>query len=136
MKKTVNQEEKAISESSWHDSEDLRWAVRNWAARIGVKPSRVQIRPMKTKWASIATSGRMTLDTDLLKLPKELGEFVIVHELVHLLAPNHGKVFKSFMHAYIPNWEVLEMQLQTYANKELNGKKVRRTNSNNKNKLK
>ena len=59
----------------------------------------------------------MTLNTDLLALPKELGEFVIVHELVHLLAPNHGKVFKSFMHAYIPDWEVLEAQLQTYARK-------------------
>ncbi len=40
---------------------------------------------MRTKWASISTSGRMTLNTDLLDLPKELGEFVIVHELVHLL---------------------------------------------------
>ena len=42
------------------------------------------------------------IDTDL---PKTLCEFVIVHELVHLLAPNHGKVFKSFMSAYLPDWE-------------------------------
>jgi predicted metal-dependent hydrolase len=37
-----------------------------------------------------------------------------VHELVHLLAPNHGKVFKSFMHAYLPDWEMREKQLQTH----------------------
>src|SRR5260221_742677 len=131
MKKTVNQAENRINDTTWQDSEELRWSVRNWAARIGVKPGRVQIRPMSTKWASITTAGSMTLDTDLLSLPKELGEFVIVHELVHLLVPNHGKVFKSFMHAYMPNWEALEMQLQTYANKELNRKVAQRTGSRN-----
>jgi predicted metal-dependent hydrolase len=132
MKKPDNKVENRISETTWHDSEDLRWAVRNWSARIGVKPSRVQIRPMSTKWASITTAGSMTLDTDLLSLPKELGEFVIVHELVHLLAPNHGKVFKSFMHAYIPDWEELETQLQTYAKKEDKKKGAPRTRSKNK----
>jgi len=122
MKKPDNQAENRISSTTWHDSEDLRWAVRNWSAWIGVKPARVQIRPMSTKWASITTTGSMTLDTDLLSLPKELGEFAIVHELVHLLAPNHGRVFKSFIHAYIPDWEELETQLQTYAKKEDNKK--------------
>lgn len=112
MKRTSKTEDKTISVTTWHDADDLRWAVRNWAARIGVKPARVQIRPLQTKWASISTNGSMTLDLDLLSLPKELGEFVIVHELVHLLVPNHGKVFKSFMYAYLPDWETREKQLQ------------------------
>jgi len=114
MKRTSSTGEKEISTSTWNDTEDLRWAVRNWAARIGVKPARIQVRAMQTKWASISTSGSMTLDLDLLRLPQELGEFVIVHELVHLLAPNHGRVFKSFMHAYMPDWETREKQLQMY----------------------
>jgi predicted metal-dependent hydrolase len=50
----------------------------------------------------------------LLTLPKELGEFVIVHELVHLLAPNHGKVFKLFLHAFMPDWEERERELRGY----------------------
>lgn len=132
MKRADSKDENKTNHSTWQDTEDLRWAVRNWASRIGVKPSRVQIRPMSIKWASITTSGSMTLDTDLLTLPKELGEFVIVHELVHLLVPNHGRVFKSFMHAYVPNWEALETQLQSYANKGLNGKEARRKSSKNK----
>lgn len=53
----------------------------------------------------------MTLNSQLLDLPKELGEYVIVHELVHILAPNHGKVFKCFMDAYLPNWLELERLL-------------------------
>lgn len=44
-----------------------------------------------------------------------LGEFVIVHELVYLLAPKHGKLFKSFMNAYLPDWEKREQQLQRHA---------------------
>jgi predicted metal-dependent hydrolase len=63
----------------------------------------------------MSTAGRLTLNTELLTLPKDPGEFVIVHELVHLLSPNHGKVFKSFMHAYIPDWEEREQQLQARA---------------------
>lgn len=50
----------------------------------------------------------------LLTMPKDLGEFVIVHELVHLLAPKHGKLFKLCMHAYLPDWEDRERRLQGY----------------------
>ena len=97
----------------WEDADDMRWAAREWASRIGVKLTRIQIREMSTKWASISTSGRLTLNRELLELPRALGEFVIVHELVHLLAPNHGKVFKSFMHTYLPDWEERERLLQS-----------------------
>ena len=92
-------------QAHWQDAEELRWAARHWAVRIGVKTPQVHLRQMTTKWASISTAGRLTLNTDLLTLPKPLGEFVIVHELVHLLAPNHGRVFKSFMYVYLPDWE-------------------------------
>jgi len=51
-------------------------------------------------WASMSTAGNLTLNSQLLDLPQPLDEYVIVHELRHLLAPKHGKVFKSFMHAY------------------------------------
>lgn len=100
------------AKNRWQDVEELRWAVRDWVTRIGVKNVQVHVRPMKRKWASMSSSGRMTLDAHLLKLPRELGECVIVHELVHRLAPNHGKVFKSFMLAYMPDWEEREARLQ------------------------
>lgn len=99
----------------WHDAEELRWAVRHWATKIGVRAPHIHLRGMRTKWASLSTVGRLTLNTELLDLPKDLGEFVIVHELVHLLAPNHGKVFKSFMHAYLPEWEKREQALQKFS---------------------
>jgi predicted metal-dependent hydrolase len=107
---------KAVKAGSyWQDTEELRWAVRHWAARIGVKAPQIHLREMRRKWASISKVGRLTLNTELIDLPKDLGEFVIVHELVHRLAPNHGKVFKSFMHAYLPDWEEREERLKEAA---------------------
>jgi predicted metal-dependent hydrolase len=100
-----------MSSVPWHDADDLRWTARHWATRMGVKVPQIHLRQMANKWASISTAGRLTLNTDLLALPRELGEFVIVHELVHLLTPNHGKVFKSFMYAYLPDWEEREQRL-------------------------
>ncbi len=102
------------AENGWNDSEDLKGAVQGWADRIGVTVREVHLRDMRKKWASISTNGRLTLNTDLLDLPAALGEFVIVHELVHLLAPNHGRVFKSFMSAYLPDWEERQHNLQTW----------------------
>ena len=68
----------------------------------------------------MSTTGRLSLNTDVLTLPRELAEFVIVHELVHLLIPNHGKVFKCFMYAYLPDWEEREQRLQSNSGKTIN----------------
>jgi predicted metal-dependent hydrolase len=97
---------------AWVDLDDLRWAARHWATRIGVKPSQIHLRPMKTKWGSVSQKGRLTLDSHLLAIPQELAEYVIVHELVHFLAPNHGKLFTSFLFAYMPDWEKRHQHLQ------------------------
>ena len=93
---------------------DLKNAVSQWADRIGVKVREIHLRQMQRKWASISTNGRLTLNTDLLSLPEALTEFVIVHELVHLLVPNHGKLFKSFMSAYLPDWEERQDRLRSF----------------------
>lgn len=90
----------------------LKNAVRQWADYVGVDVKEIHLRPMTQKWASISTNGRLTLNTDLLILPKRLTEFVIVHELVHLLVPNHGKLFKSYMSAYLPDWEKRQERLR------------------------
>lgn len=101
--------------SLWQSPDELKWGVRSWASRIGVVVPSIQMRSMRSKWASISLNGRLTLNYELLELPSELVEYVVVHELVHLLAPNHGKVFKSFMNAYLPDWERLDQELRAWA---------------------
>ncbi|MEW6386142.1 MAG: M48 family metallopeptidase [Thermodesulfobacteriota bacterium] len=115
---TIAAEKKKGARQPYHDAEELKWAARHWAARIGVKVPRIQVRRMRSKWASMSTAGRLTLNADLITTPRDLGEYVIVHELVHLLAPNHGKLFKSFMFAYLPDWEEREKRLHSYREKK------------------
>ncbi len=103
----------------WKTADDLRWAVQQWAARMGVNTPRTTVRAMRSKWASMSTSGRLTLNSELLTLPHPLAELVIVHELVHILAPNHGKVFKSFMSVYLPDWQEREQELRARSATEL-----------------
>ena len=79
--------------------------LQRWAARINVQPRRVQGQRMTRKWASCSPSGRLCFAADLLDQPGDFREAVIVHELLHLIVPNHGKLFKSMMRAYVPGWE-------------------------------
>ena len=115
MKALILSEKKPAPAAKWHSSDELKASVQRWTTRIGVQVRQLYLRPMKTKWASMSTAGRLTLNTELLALPPDLGEFVIVHELVHLLVPNHGKVFKSFMFAYLPDWEERKQRLHSYS---------------------
>jgi predicted metal-dependent hydrolase len=98
----------------WQSGEELRWTARHWATRMQVQLRQIHLRSMATKWASISQNGRLTLNKELLDVPRPLGEYVIVHELAHLLAPNHGKLFKSFMTAYMPDWEEREQKLRQW----------------------
>lgn len=77
--------------------------VAAWAARIGVEVREVRIRPMRRKWASCSSRGRLTFDTDLLRQPAAFRREAIVHELVHLKIPNHGRLFKAFVDAHLSN---------------------------------
>jgi predicted metal-dependent hydrolase len=65
-------------------AEIFKTEVQAWARKIGVEPKEIQLRPMKRKWASCSTNGRLTFDTDLLRQPADFRREVIVHELLHL----------------------------------------------------
>lgn len=75
--------------------------VRRWAERIGVEPKEIRLRSMARKWASCSSNGRLTFDTALLREPASFRAGVIVHELVHLKVPNHGRLFRSLVRAYL-----------------------------------
>ena len=81
--------------------EILRSEVEAWARRIKVEPKQIHIRPMSRKWGSCSTAGRLTLDAGLLSQPADFRRQVIVHELLHLRVPNHGKLFKALLRAYL-----------------------------------
>jgi predicted metal-dependent hydrolase len=77
--------------------------VQSWADRIGVKAKEIHIRPMKRKWASCSITGRFSFNEELLLEPPNFRKEVIVHELLHLKVPNHGRLFKALLKAYLNN---------------------------------
>jgi len=83
--------------------DELRAAVKNWAAKIKARPRQIRIQQMTRKWASCSSKGRVTFNSELLDQPYRFQEFVIVHELLHLKIPNHGKLFKSLLKAHLCN---------------------------------
>jgi predicted metal-dependent hydrolase len=82
-------------------ADQLKTEVRTWAEKIGVEPREIHVKPMKRKWASCSTRGRLTFDAALLTQPTSFRDQVIVHELLHLKVPNHGKLFKSLLRAHL-----------------------------------
>jgi len=89
----------------------IRALLKTWADRVGVQPGRIQFRDMYQKWGSCSSKGNITLNTALTYLPRDLAEYVVLHELVHLKVFNHGKEFKALMLAHMPDFAEREARL-------------------------
>ena len=79
--------------------------VASWARRLNVQPRQVRVQQMTRKWGSCSAAGVITLATDLVDQDVGFQDFVIVHELLHLRVPNHGKLFKALLTAHVPDWK-------------------------------
>lgn len=101
--------------NAWRDKEEFKSRVLEWADKLGVKASALYVRPMRRKWASCSTAGTFSFNNELLGLDRELGDYVIVHELLHFSVPNHGKLWKSLMRAHLGDYETIEERLEKIA---------------------
>jgi predicted metal-dependent hydrolase len=98
--------------SNWKDKAEFKAKVREYAAKMDIDTKSIAVRPMKNKWASCSTDGNLNFNKELLDMDRKLGEYVMVHELLHFHVPNHGKLWKSLMRAYLGEWETLENELK------------------------
>src|ERR1017187_5560674 len=94
--------------SRWY-REQIRGAVPDliakWEPVIGVKVKHVFVQKMKTKWGSCnPATGSIRLNTDLAKKHRECLEYILVHEMVHLLERHHNDRFKDYMDKFLPTW--------------------------------
>ena len=99
----------------WSGRKEFKARVLEWARKLNVDAHAIYIRPMSRKWASCSTAGTLSFNDELLGLPQELGDYVIVHELLHFSVPNHGKLWKSLMRAHLGDWETLAERLPKIA---------------------
>jgi predicted metal-dependent hydrolase len=88
----------------------LKQSVERWAAKLKVKPKLVRVQRMTRKWGSCSTAGTITLAADLAEQVKGFQDFVVAHELLHLRVPNHGRLFKALMTAYVPGWRLHDVR--------------------------
>lgn len=91
--------------------QEFKARILEWAAKLDVKATAIYIRPMSRKWASCSTAGTLSFNDELVNMPPELGDYVIVHELLHFSVPNHGKLWKSLMRAHLGDYEELQKRL-------------------------
>ena len=86
--------------------------LAKWRARVGVTVNEVRIRRMKTRWGSCnAHVGRIWLNLELAKKSPVCLEYILVHEMVHLLERNHNERFRSLMDTVMPNWRLFREEL-------------------------
>jgi len=79
--------------------------IEAWEPRLDVKVSDFCVRQMKTRWGSCNTIARtIRFNTELAKKPKECLEYVVVHEMAHLLERTHGPKFLAVMDRFMPDW--------------------------------
>ena len=75
--------------------------------------SEIKFRKMKSRWGSCSSKGVITLNSQLIKINKELVDYIIVHELAHLTHMNHSKKFHLLVNQYLPDSKILNQKLKT-----------------------
>ncbi|HBZ29330.1 MAG TPA: metal-dependent hydrolase [Nitrosomonas nitrosa] len=104
----------AILEAWYRDN--LRQAVpaliEKWQPRMGVRVNRFYVQSMKTKWGSCSVhSGSIRLNTELAKKPRACLEYIVVHEMTHLLESTHNSRFIGLMDRFMPKWRFYRDEL-------------------------
>lgn len=99
----------------WHKSllhEAVPDLIRKWEPRLGVKVAGYFLQRMRTKWGGCNSRSRtIRLNTELAKKPRDLLEYVVVHEMVHLIVPTHTKSFVALMNMNYPAWREARLEL-------------------------
>jgi len=86
--------------------------VERWQNKLGIRAEQWSIRKMKTKWGACnAEAGRIWLNLELAKKPVQCLEYIIVHELVHLLERRHNERFNTLMSEFLPQWRTRRAEL-------------------------
>lgn len=89
-----------------HGFEGLPW-LPAWSGDWGV-------RFMRSQWGSCSTTGRIVLNTHLVKVPERLIDYVVLHELCHLVHHDHSHRFYALMRVHMPDWEARRAELDAY----------------------
>jgi predicted metal-dependent hydrolase len=91
-----------------YPAQELKRRALRWSRLLRVNPRLIRIQRMTNKWGSCSTGGIVTFAEDLIDHDESFQDFVIVHELLHLRIPTHGRLFKALMSAHAPGWRRMD----------------------------
>lgn len=101
----------------WHKQllhAEIPALIARWEKKLRVKVSGYFLQRMKTKWGSCNhRAGNIRLNTELVKKPKDLVEYVVVHEMLHLLEPTHNERFVALLDRWWPHWQEARRELNS-----------------------
>lgn len=99
----------------WHKSllhDAVPELIRRWEPKLGVEVANYFLQRMKTKWGGCnPNAGHIRLNTELVKKPKDLLEYVVVHEMLHLIEPTHSERFVTLLCRHYPAWREARAEL-------------------------
>lgn len=106
---------RALVMHEWHKSllhQAVPPLITQWQGRLGVSVTGYFLQRMKTKWGSCnARAGHIRLNTELVKKPRDLLEYVVVHEMLHLIEPTHSERFVALLTQHYPSWREARAEL-------------------------
>lgn len=116
---TENKRKKVSAE----DTEVLRFRAKSYLpARIeelsrkhGLNYNKIFIKNLKSRWGSCSAKNNINLNLHLMRLPENLIDYVLLHELAHTKEKNHGKNFRNLLNIFMPNAKFLDKELKNYS---------------------
>ena len=116
-KKSSIQKRESVFEKFYRSEMDklVPSLIKKWQDKVGVKANEIRFRKMKTKWGTCNIDDkRIWLNLELAKKPRKCLDYVILHELVHLIEKNHSEKFMDVLESVMPNWSSVKDELNMY----------------------
>lgn len=111
-------EKRAAILDAWYRKElacSARALAREWEPRVGKRVAEVRVRKMRTRWGSCNTlAARIWLNIALIRMKTKFLEYVLVHEMIHLLERHHNKKFYAHMDRLLPDWPLLKEEMNRF----------------------
>lgn len=115
IRQNWSHDQKKVFLESWYRDqvkEALPRVIRKWESKMGVRVNRFFVQKMKTQWGSCNPCLRnIRLNTELAKKPRNHLEYVVVHEMAHLMETSHGPRFIALMDRFLPQWRAYRKEL-------------------------
>ena len=96
-------------------AEALTPRVRLWESRMGLRVQSISYTAAKRRWGSMRADGRLRLNAALMHCPRELCDYVIVHELAHIVHPDHSPAFHALVRSVLPGADTLRARMRDFA---------------------